>query len=661
MNCIKKVAAAVIVLCLIAVATAPQSTSASQVSDATLDLIKKAGSKEQYPDANAIVILDKTDIEFHSDGTGTMRNYSLVKILTQSGLESYGDYKIGYYKAYDTVRVEQARVIKADGSAVDVPDDMIKDINSTATEAMNIYEPDAKTKVITFKNLEIGDCIEYYTVDSLFHAPIENEFDGIAGFQSFDPIIRVEYNISGPKDKPLRHMTRNGKVNFAQKEVGDKITYSWWADNVPRIISEPAMPMLLDVATTVTFTTIKSWEDMSRSLNKITEPKYAMNDSLRAEVASLTAGKQTKDEKIDAIYRFVAQKVRYMGLGTGKKKGLEPKPVTETYETKYGVCRDVAALMVAMLREAKIESEFVVTASGYKIPKDMPVLAFDHAIVAIKNDDGTYTYADPTAKNSTDWLPAVEMEQQVLLCTKQGNTLTDTPHSPAEQNMGTIKATSNLTEAGLYTSEVTISTKGIYDWALRSWAKAMPPAQVKQVWSYLLSEMYPGTRLTSFDFSDADDLHKPFEIKLSYQIDKYPTEAGKFTLMKSPVSLGFFEIISKFMLASASLPERKYPWVLGFSFGADEDETINLPAGLQIKSVPDPVSKKLGSIEYKMIYSTTSSQELAGGGTQIKYQKRLLIDTKQMSPEEYAQLKQVLLASSKAQRGEIIMLKDKQN
>ncbi len=84
------------------------------------------------------------------------------------------------------------------------------------------------------------------------------------------------------------------------------------------------------------------------------------------------------------------------------------------------------------------------------------------------------------------------MEQQVLLCTKQGNTLTDTPHSPAEQNMGTIKATSNLTEAGLFTSEVTISTQGVYDLALRGWAKAMPPAQVKQVWSYLLSEMYPG-------------------------------------------------------------------------------------------------------------------------------------------------------------------------
>lgn len=661
MNCIKKAAMVMLLLVIGALLAAPQPLAASQVSQETLDLIRKAGGKEQYPDANAIVILDKTDVEFNSDGTGTTRNHGLVKVLTQAGLENYGEQRVGYYKTYDTVRIELARVIKADGSVVDTPDDMIKDINSTATEAMNIYEPDAKNKVITFKNLEVGDCIEYRTVDSIFHAPIENEFDGMAGFQSTDPIIRVEYNIDGPKDKPVRHLTRNGKVNFSQKEKGDRITYSWWAEDVPRIVSEPAMPALQDVATTVIFTTIKSWEDMSRWWNKIAESKYAMNDALRAEVASLIAGKQTKEEKINAIYHFVGQKVRYMGLGTGKKKGLEPKPVTETYETKYGVCRDVAALMVAMLREAKIESEIVLTGVGYDVPKEMPALIFNHAIVAIKNDDGSYTYADPTIKNSVDWLPAVETEQQVLLCTEQGRTLGDTPHVPAKNNIGTIKATSNLTEAGLFTSDVTISTKGIYDLALRGWAKAMPQAQAQMVWNYMLQEIYPGARLTTFSWSDADDLAKPFEIKLNYQIENYPTAAGKFILMKSPVSLGVFEIISKYMLSSASLPERKYPWVLGFTFGATEEETINLPAGLTIKSVPDPVSKQLGAIDYKMIYKATALKELAGGGTQISYEKQLLINAKEMSPAEYAQLKQVLLVSSKAQRGEIIMEKEKQN
>ncbi len=584
-----------------------------------------------------------------------------MKVLTQAGLEDHGEAQVNYYRAYDTVRVELARVIKADGSVVDVPEDMIKDINSTSSEEMNIYEPDGKTKIITFKNLEIGDCVEYQTVDSIFHAPMENEFDGIAGFQAFDYIMRAEYNITGPKNKPLRHLARNGDPKFSKNEKGDKVTYSWWAEDVPQIVAEPAMPALQDVVPTVTYTTLQSWEDMSRWWNGIAESKYAMNDSLKAEVASLVADKQTKDEKVTAIYRYITQNVRYMGLGTGKKKGLEPKPVVETFRTKYGVCRDVAALMVAMCRQAGIESEIVLTGVGYQVPKAMPVMSFNHAIVAIKDDKGGYYFADPTMQNSVDLLSSAEMEQQVLLCTKQGNTLTDTPHSPAENNMGTIKATSNLTEAGLFTSDVTIATKGIYDLALRSWAKSMPEAQAKLIWNYLLQSIYPGTRLTAFSFSDASDLNKPFEVKLSYQIDNYPMEAGKFVLMKSPVSLGFFEIISKFVLTSTSLPERKYPWNLGFSFGADEEETINLPPGLAIKSVPDPISKNVGKITYKMTYNSAVTKDVPSGGTQVTYQKRLLIDAKQMSPAEYAQLKQVLLASSKAQRGEIIMVKEKEN
>jgi hypothetical protein len=658
---LKKLLAVIVMLAVVTMLLTPQGSIASTVSKETLELIKKAGGTEQFPDANAIVILSKSDIEYDSEGKSVAQSYGLIKVLTEAGKNDCGEKRAGYYKAYDTVRVVTARVIKQDGSVVDVPDDMIKDINSTASEQMNIYEPESKEKVITFKNLEVGDCVEYLLVDSTFHTPMDGEFDGMDIFQDTDPIILKQVTVIGPKGKPLRYLERNGKVPFEQRTQGDKVVYTWKVENVARIVAEPAMPSFIDVAPTVVFTTIKSWEDISRWWNGIAESKYAMSPAMIAEEDSLLIGKTTRDEKIDAIYRYASQKIRYMGLGTGKKKGFEPKPANETWETKYGVCRDIAAMTVAMLRHANIESEIVLTGVGYEVPRDIPNISFNHAIVAIKNADGTYAYADPTLKNSTDLLSAAESDQQVLLCTKTGNTLTDTPHAPAEKNMGTIKAESNLTESGIFTSDVTLSTQGLYDLALRSWAMAVPAAQMSMLWSYLIADVYPGIKLTGFSFSDPNDLTKPFEIKFSYQIDSYPMEAGQFTLMKSPVSLGAFEIISKLMFASASLPERKYPWVLGFTFGASEEETINLPPGLQIKSMPDPISKTLGPVEYKMTYSSTSPKELSSGGLQVTYQKRLLVESKQMSPAEYAQFKQILLASSKAQRGELIMVKDKEN
>jgi hypothetical protein len=226
--------------------------------------------------------------------------------------------------------------------------------------------------------------------------------------------------------------------------------------------------------------------------------------------------------------------------------------------------------------------------------------------------------------------------------------------------MGHIRAVSNLTESGLFTSEVTLTADGFYDMALRQFLKNMPPAQVKIIFSYLLQDIYPGTMLTGFDTSDPEDLSAPLEIRFSYQIPDYPLEAGEYTLFKSPVALGAFELISRSVFASASLPERNYPWRLGFTFGATEEETVSLPAGFKVRAVPDGVSKEFGPIEYKMTYATEPPVELKHGGLEVSYRKQLLLKAKQMSPEEYKQLKEVLQASAKSARGEVILVEDQE-
>jgi len=186
----------------------------------------------------------------------------------------------------------------------------------------------------------------------------------------------------------------------------------------------------------------------------------------------------------------------------------------------------------------------------------------------------------------------------------------------------------------------------------------MPAAQIQIIWGYLLQDIYPGTKLTSFHMSDATDLTKPLEIKLTYQIEKYPLEADKFLLVKSPVAMGAFEVISRLVFSTATLPERKYPYQLGFTFGATEEEVINLPPGYEVKAVPDAVQKKYGPIDFKMSYQSQPPVELREGGTQVSYQKQLLLRAKKMTPEEYSQFKDVLKTSSKSARGEIIMEKE---
>ncbi len=631
--------------------------SQSEVSPETLALIAGAGGLDRFPDANSIVILEDITVDYDRDGKYISEEYGLVKILTEAGKKDLGEIHFPYYRKYDEITIEMARVIKPDSTTVDVSPDMITDITLAAAARMNIYEPDVREKVITFKNLEIGDAIEYRIKTVNIQTPIEGHFDDYGIFEVFDPIIKKVYKATGPRELPLSYIVKNGELKFEREESGHRITYTWWTENVPRIVPEPDMPALPDVATKLLVTTSDSWETISKWWYDLVKPKMIPGPGIEDEVTRLTEGLETDEEKVKAIYHFVAQKVRYMGLGTGKKSGLEPKPVDETYERKYGVCRDVAVLMTSMLRLAGIDAWPVLTNPSFGVEKESPSLQFSHAIVAVSDGKGGIYFSDPTVENCPDLLISAEYDQDVLICDEDGEDLGVTPHQPAEGSMGHISSHSTVDAEGNLFGELTYVTSGFYDVAFRSWCKSMPPIRLRMIWQSVIQGIYPGARLIDLSISDTEDLYNPFTIKLKFEISKYALEAGEYFLVKSPVSTGSFELLSRSFFSSASLPERNYPLDFQSTFASLEEETIEFPPGYMLKAVPDPVSIDKHPIYYDMKYVTSPGNK--DKGPTVRYVKEVKIDSKRISPEQYKDLKEVLRTSARSGRGEIIMVKER--
>ena len=346
-----------------------------------------------------------------------------------------------------------------------------------------------------------------------------------------------------------------------------------------------------------------------------------------------------------------------MGLGTGKKQGLEPKPAVETFETKYGVCRDVATLMTAMLREADIEADIVLTTMGFKVDKEIPGIRFNHAIVAVKDGQGGYYFTDPTIENLPTLFPSMEQEQNILICTEEGRDLEITPHQPAEDNLGHINANSRLTPEGNFVSDVVITSDALYDMILRTIIKSMPEKQVSMMFSQILQSVYPGAKISYFEFSDPENLDSAMTIKFGYKINDYALEAGEYLLAKMPTSTGIFDVISMFVLESAKLTEREYPWVLGFTYGAVEEEVLTIPEGYELKAFPQDQTENYDHSLYETAYTSYSEPEPQMGKPSLKFQKKFLVDKKQLDPQEYQDFLKVLQAKDKSGRGEIILVK----
>lgn len=105
----------------------------------------------------------------------------------------------------------------------------------------------------------------------------------------------------------------------------------------------------------------------------------------------------TQDQRIGAALRAVQEEVRYFGdeLGLSTHRPAEP---SETWNRRFGDCKDKARLLAAILNELGITAypAMVSARRGKAVADDPPNAgAFDHVIVQVKLPDTTL-WLDPT-------------------------------------------------------------------------------------------------------------------------------------------------------------------------------------------------------------------------------------------------------------------------
>src|SRR6185503_6231376 len=145
---------------------------------------------------------------------------------------------------------------------------------------------------------------------------------------------------------------------------------------------EPGMNFTTEMPILVV-TTDPSWKNFSKWWAELVEPKLKATPEIKEKVKELTKDAKTDDEKIRKLYDFVAQDIRYRGLGVGPRTGYTPREATETFSSRWGVCRDVSILLTSMLREAGLQAYPVLTNVGDPVLPKVAYDGFNHAIVAM--------------------------------------------------------------------------------------------------------------------------------------------------------------------------------------------------------------------------------------------------------------------------------------
>ena len=626
-----------------------------------LSVLADGITSEKYPDADAVIIDDVEDIEYRPDGTSVTKSEQCVKVLTEKGRREESVITLFYSARYGSARIVDVKVTDAAGVTRDVDvSATTKDSTDNSSMSANIYDPMDRKIVCTIPGVKVGETIRTRTERTTVKARIANQWADISVLEWKLPILRATVRVRSPKDLPLKKIAlRNplGNVAATEQALPDGgILRTWTATNSPQAFPEPDMPPLYTQVQHLQLSTAGSWEEISAWYWNLCRPHFdkahaAISNKVEELVGRLPAG--DRDARIRAVYRWVAQEIRYMGLTMeDASPGYAPHDVDVTFDNRYGVCRDKAGLLAVMLRLAGLEAYPVLIHAGVKKDPEIPTPFFNHAIVAVVGKDGEYVLMDPTDESSRDLLPAYLSNRSYLVARPDGDTLRTTPMPPASSNALVIDAEGTLADDGSVLLEHKISFGGINDNAYRHALLRRKPEERRKLFESILRNRFGGVELMRCDIDPADlqNTEVPLSVRLVSRVAEVVLRGETRDEIDTPIVSTAFGVANWLLDGNTSLAARRYP--LDLDATACVEETLRLHLGErggEAVSLPDEMC-----IDGKYAYERDAY--LTDG--KLVFRRRLAVNSTEFAASEYAGLRADVMRVEAAERERPVFARD---
>ncbi len=199
----------------------------------------------------------------------------------------------------------------------------------------------ARVKVIVASKLEVGDQLEY-RASRVRRAPVKQGDFWAIHYPKHRPGGKAERVVLDvPEGRKLTLKVDPDAPPYTLAKERQRARYSWEL-KAPSGDDEAA-PRWLFIAST-----LKGWDEVARWYGSVQAEGARITPEIEQLAANLTQGKSTPQQKVDAIYQYVAQKVRYVALEFGLS-GYQAHPASHVLKNGYGDCKDKAQLIVALL------------------------------------------------------------------------------------------------------------------------------------------------------------------------------------------------------------------------------------------------------------------------------------------------------------------------
>jgi len=343
--------------------------------------------------------------------------------------------------------------VPAEGDIVEVVRARVHRVDGTIAVPQQIDEGGALR--IRWTDLKPGDVVEVAT-RGYTEMPIGDRgaapfyFLDFAGGPATHPVLWNEVIVRAPKKHPLFTAVVNESVQppdihttGIEPKTGRTLERYVWKNPIA-LPEEPLQPRGSEMFPTIIGSQFKTWDDFVTWYRAGVESFASVDPRVKRKAEEITKKAKTRDEKIAAIFNWIADQVKYVNY-VSAEQWLPNRP-QNVLDRMQGDCDDKAMLLMTMLKAIGItEAQEVLVQTRYTgMPsiihaKGAVAPLFDHGIAFLPGKTPKEDrYLDATSPESRIGpLPAMDARAAAIRVTSSGPipVVTLPSSSPAEHGI----------------------------------------------------------------------------------------------------------------------------------------------------------------------------------------------------------------------------------
>ncbi len=422
-----------------------------------------AEAAARYKGEHAIVWQQTGNLRIQYQGAklvGRSESAREVLLLTDRGAAMHNR-DVVYYGFQQAMDGMEAETLVPNGSRYKTV--RATEFRTTHSQDESIFYNDTKQTVVTFPSLS------RYARTRLSYGQLHHDLHFILPFrfQTSIPVREATYTVTVPHGVKLGyHMegAHTDRIKLTTEERRGETIYTWTAKDMPGIKPYENAPSPAYAAAHVVVY-IKNYENQSTGATVpflsgvgdlyrwyygfIKNVDKGDNEALANLADSIVKGAGGQREKASRIYKWVQDHLRYVAYEDSLGGFIPRAPVT-VCERRFGDCKDMASLLVALSRKAGIDAHhaWIGTRDIPYIYAELPSPISDNHMICMARIDGKWVYMDGTDRSIPFGMapaPLQGKEALVSLSEKDFEVVT-TPVAPTTQN--TTSDTSFITLSG---------------------------------------------------------------------------------------------------------------------------------------------------------------------------------------------------------------------